>query len=231
MFGCFGRSTSTDGLAPFLKPESVSTVVKSKERGNEAYSKKNFSGAVAEYSRALSGFVSYAPTSATPRAEDIHLLSTILSNRSASYLNLKKYCEALEDAEHVIRWRPEWVKGYFRKAEVLYRKKDFLNALTMYKESLQRVRLSYLIDIEKAPSDRSLHQRVGRCKIAIEEQKKGFVIHQLLAGRDFCESSWMAPIQSMVFQFASQMRNFVYFICNLETMQCVVVDAVRHNDP
>jgi hypothetical protein len=52
------------------------------------------------------------------------------------------------------------------------------------------------------------------------------MIHQLLAGRDFCESSWMAPIQSVVFQFASQMKNFVYFICNTETMQCVVVDAV-----
>jgi tetratricopeptide (TPR) repeat protein len=139
MFGCFSQSPLSNGLAPFLKPESVPIVIKSKEKGNEAFSKKNFSGAISEYNKALSAFETNMPSNVMPRAEDIQLLSAILSNRSASFLNLKKFNEAFEDAEQVIQWRPEWVKGYYRKAEVLYQKKDFINALTLYKESLQRV--------------------------------------------------------------------------------------------
>lgn len=41
------------------------------------------------------------------------------SNRSASLLKLKKVTKALEDAEECIRLRPEWEKGYYRKAAVL----------------------------------------------------------------------------------------------------------------
>ena len=41
------------------------------------------------------------------------------SNRSAALLKLKKVTKALEDAETVIRIRPDWEKGYFRRASVL----------------------------------------------------------------------------------------------------------------
>ena len=40
------------------------------------------------------------------------------SNRSTALLKLKKVNKALEDADEVIKLRPDWDKGYFRKAAV-----------------------------------------------------------------------------------------------------------------
>jgi hypothetical protein len=40
------------------------------------------------------------------------------SNRSVALLKLKKIAKAMEDAEECIRLRPEWEKGYIRKAGV-----------------------------------------------------------------------------------------------------------------
>lgn len=36
------------------------------------------------------------------------------SNRSGSYASLKKYQEALHDAEKCISLKPTWPKGYYR---------------------------------------------------------------------------------------------------------------------
>lgn len=41
------------------------------------------------------------------------------SNRCAALLKISKFSKALDDAHTVIRLRPDWDKGYFRKASVL----------------------------------------------------------------------------------------------------------------
>lgn len=41
------------------------------------------------------------------------------SNRSAALLKLSKASKALADAEECIKLRPEWEKGFFRKAAAL----------------------------------------------------------------------------------------------------------------
>ena len=46
-------------------------------------------------------------------------LSTIISNRSASYFENEDYISALADAELVISIRKPWSKGHFRKAKAL----------------------------------------------------------------------------------------------------------------
>lgn len=46
-----------------------------------------------------------------------HLL---FSNRSYAYASLDRFDEALDDAENVVRLRPDWPKGYFRKGAALY---------------------------------------------------------------------------------------------------------------
>ena len=43
----------------------------------------------------------------------------LCSNRSAALLQLSKTTKALADAEECIRLRPDWDKGYFRRAAVL----------------------------------------------------------------------------------------------------------------
>ncbi|PNH04208.1 Protein STIP1 [Tetrabaena socialis] len=54
------------------------------------------------------------------------------SNRSAALLKLNKVSKALEDAEKCISLRPDWEKGYFRKAGVLEAQDRLLEALDVY---------------------------------------------------------------------------------------------------
>ncbi|KAJ3190991.1 hypothetical protein HDU67_006044, partial [Dinochytrium kinnereticum] len=51
--------------------------------------------------------------------EEVQILVSVLSNRSAAFNMVGKGVEAYRDALEVIRLRPEWVKGHFRKAEAL----------------------------------------------------------------------------------------------------------------
>lgn len=46
-------------------------------------------------------------------------LSTVISNRSTTLLELGDYLGALTDAETVIAVRRNWPKGHFRKAKAL----------------------------------------------------------------------------------------------------------------
>ena len=46
-------------------------------------------------------------------------LSTVLSNRSAAYLESGELVYALTDAEAVIQLKKPWSKGHFRKAKAL----------------------------------------------------------------------------------------------------------------
>lgn len=65
-------------------------------------------------------------------------ISTVLSNRSASFLEAGDYIGALVDAETVINIRRPWSKGHFRKAKALMK----LGRYSEAKEAIQ-LGLSY----------------------------------------------------------------------------------------
>ncbi|KAK9829175.1 hypothetical protein WJX72_004328 [[Myrmecia] bisecta] len=75
-----------------------------KEQGNEEFRKGNYLKAAAAYTKGL---------------KDDSQNAVLYSNRSASLLKLNKVTKALADAEQCIACRPDWEKGYFRKACVL----------------------------------------------------------------------------------------------------------------
>lgn len=77
----------------------------SKDLGNQEFKAKNFDKAVEHYTQAIS-----------ENPSD----HTIYGNRSASYHNLKKFNEALADGEKCIEIKPDWGKGYQRKAMALH---------------------------------------------------------------------------------------------------------------
>lgn len=61
-------------------------------------------------------------------AANVGLRCSILcpcSNRSAALLKLKKVTKALEDADACIKLKPDWEKGYFRKASVFEEQQAF----------------------------------------------------------------------------------------------------------
>ncbi|KAK3864338.1 hypothetical protein Pcinc_029966 [Petrolisthes cinctipes] len=78
--------------------------VKLRSQGNECFRNKQLEKAVELYNQAFRS------------ASQDHLL---LSNRSHVLHTLGKAEEALKDAEAAVRCRPEWAKGYFRKAMAL----------------------------------------------------------------------------------------------------------------
>ena len=72
-----------------------------KDQGNAAFKNKDYQAAVNFYSQALGD------------APNDH---TILGNRAAAYHNMQKYSDALLDAEKCIAIKPDWSKGFQRKA-------------------------------------------------------------------------------------------------------------------
>lgn len=113
--------------------------VKLKKDANDAFQSCKFKDAINIYSSALE------------MAPKDHIL---WSNRSHAYYKLDKYKEALDDAEQVLRLRPDWPKGYFRRGCALY-------GLSRYEESvvalLQCLALDSSIDTAKDYLSKALH--------------------------------------------------------------------------
>jgi stress-induced-phosphoprotein 1 len=57
---------------------------------------------------------------------------TLYSNKSASYYNLNQFEKALEEADRCISIKPDWDKGYQRKAMALHSQGKFDEAIELY---------------------------------------------------------------------------------------------------
>jgi len=86
---------------------------------------------------------------------------TVYSNRSMAFLKIKQYYHAYEDAMETIQRKPEWAKGYFRKAEVE-------SAVFQYSDAL----LSYRLALELLPSDPTLIEAVKRTSLLKLENER-----------------------------------------------------------
>eukprot|EP00842_Homolaphlyctis_polyrhiza_P001304 jgi/Hompol1/2174/HPOL_001432-RA len=144
---------------------------------------------------------------------NILLMTTLLSNRSASHCSSGAFYEALLDAMAVIKWRPEWVKGHFRKGEALLGLKLLDLALEAYQTAIA-------LDKESG----TIKGRILRISARSNDEKRGLAIHQLLPGREICLKSVMQPVQSLIFDYAVQMRNHIHLIGNIHSKECLVVD-------
>jgi glyoxylase-like metal-dependent hydrolase (beta-lactamase superfamily II) len=139
--------------------------------------------------------------------------SLLLSNRSAAHLNAKQPELALADAEQVIILRPEWSKGFFRKADALF-------ALDRLEEALEAYQTSVAIQ-----PDSLIQRRIAKTSNAIKDRSNGFRVRQLYVPRDLCRKTMFNLVQNAIYDYALQLRNFIYVIEDIQTRQCVVVDA------
>ncbi|NXS12240.1 STIP1 protein, partial [Neodrepanis coruscans] len=94
-----------------------------KERGNRALAAGDVGAAVGHY------------TAAIARDPNNHVL---FSNRSAAYARLGDYGRALADACRTLELRPDWAKGYSRKAAALEFLQRLEEAKATYEEGLAR---------------------------------------------------------------------------------------------
>jgi len=107
------------------KPEvKEQTAEQFKELGNANVRSKSFHEAILNYSQAIK----------LNPADPI-----LYSNRSLAFLKISHLYYANEDAEKAIELDPNWAKGYFRKAEVLFAAGQFDTALLSYAAALQRM--------------------------------------------------------------------------------------------
>lgn len=91
-----------------------------KDQGNDEFKKGEFKKAAVLYTKAIE----QDPTNAV-----------LYSNRSAAFLKLFKVTKALKDAQECITLKPDWDKGYFRKAAVLEVQEKYTEALEVYQEA------------------------------------------------------------------------------------------------
>ncbi|XP_062597185.1 TPR and ankyrin repeat-containing protein 1-like [Saccostrea cucullata] len=82
-----------------------------KEQGNAAYKNRELEEAIFFYSRAISMAKGYENLT----RETV----TLLTNRAAVHLALHSVFEALEDAEEAVKCDPTWLKGHWRRGQIL----------------------------------------------------------------------------------------------------------------
>ncbi|KAG7898300.1 hypothetical protein KL935_004450 [Ogataea polymorpha] len=94
-----------------------------KTQGNAAFSAKDYDKAIEYFTKAIE-------VSSTPN----HVL---YSNRSACYASLKKYEEALKDAQECVKINPSWAKGYNRVAAAEFGLERLDDAKKSYEKALE----------------------------------------------------------------------------------------------
>ena len=112
-------------------------------------------------------------------------------------LKLSNFTMAKLRAKNAIHLRPEWEKGYFRLAEVLFEEKFFVEAKVQYE--IARTKTN-----EKTTLTRLL-ERIHLVDEALSDN--GFYFRQLMPGKDICikSSGKMSNVEMQVFQ-AKQCR-------------------------
>jgi len=93
-----------------------------KHAGNEAFKASQYAEAVRLYTQALELDADNA---------------VLFSNRSGALAAIGNYPQALVDADRAVAIRPDWAKGYTRKASSLHGLKRFLAAVEAYEEALE----------------------------------------------------------------------------------------------
>lgn len=93
-----------------------------KEKGNKAFNEKKWDEAISLFTEAIK-------LDGTDHV--------FYSNRSGAYVSAGKFAEALHDSESCIQLKPDWAKGYSRKATAHYCLREYKEAIVACKKGLE----------------------------------------------------------------------------------------------
>jgi len=93
-----------------------------KNKGNTAYSAKNYAEAIKNYTKAIETDTTNNPA--------------LYTNRAAAYAGLGDWEKSLTDANKSLSMNPEWLKGHFRKGAALFELKRWEEAVEAYKKAV-----------------------------------------------------------------------------------------------
>jgi len=119
-----------------------------KEEGNQFFRQGDYEGALKMYNQAIDAAGEKVPAS-------------YFSNRSATFLALKKYDRALKDTEACLAKDPKFVKAYSRAGKCYVAKGEYLKAKLSYEKglSLQPKSVVFKKEVEAVNQLISLHRK------------------------------------------------------------------------
>lgn len=86
---------------------------------------------------------------------------SLYSNRSLVFLRMQQYHLSMEDALMTIQIKPDWTKGYYRRAEVEFHTFRFSEAIQSYRKAL-----------ELQPDDPSIIDAMNRASRSLLQDKR-----------------------------------------------------------
>ncbi|ORY04160.1 Metallo-hydrolase/oxidoreductase [Basidiobolus meristosporus CBS 931.73] len=178
-------------------------------RGDTHFDKQQYKEAITFYTKAL---IKTKTVAEEPGARDF--IALVFANRSAAYFYIGCLVDSAKDAEVVVRLKPDWSKGYFRLAEAYF-------GLRRFKEAVDAYQKSVMLD----PTCIEARTNLIKSKYLAEDTDNGIMILQLTPGKDIAIPNSYNPIQNKIYEYAIEMRNFVYIIADVVSRLCVVVDA------
>jgi tetratricopeptide (TPR) repeat protein len=130
---------------PLPQPGRLQDIMEAKTKGNEAFQKGDDKTAIQEYTKGISLFVGPSEEKQVDGVDDspLILLTMLLSNRSAAYINCCEYEKALYDSRGIIIYRPNWVKGHFRRGCAYFGLRKFDKALEAFQTASHHVKYTH----------------------------------------------------------------------------------------
>jgi tetratricopeptide (TPR) repeat protein len=158
---------SKDDREPRTKKERMEAAKKRKEQGNVFFRDGNFEDAVLRYSQAVAHCDQLFDLTDEQKKEVQDLKISCYLNLSASYIKLKKYERARENAAMALKMEGSNVKALFRRGQAHYYLREFEEA----KEDLSK---AAKLEPKNAEVLKQLKQVQEQLALEKEKQKKMF---------------------------------------------------------
>ncbi|XP_071512020.1 peptidyl-prolyl cis-trans isomerase FKBP8-like [Diadema antillarum] len=133
---------------------------KKREYGNELFGRRDYSGAINSYTRALK-FLEDVPASSGESKE--HQLNDVLikchNNLAAAQLKVEAYSAALKSCNAALELDANNLKALFRKGKVLACQKEFKEAISMMKKALAL-----------EPANKTIHQELAKLTVRQDQE-------------------------------------------------------------